>query len=84
MEKTYHIGYAVVSIIFVATAVGFILSSLFTDSMNKKLGAAKTLAVAEALKVIAYSLIAPVLPYPAICIAQVFLSSSQTYVANRS
>ena len=76
MEKTYHIGYALVSIIFVATAIGFILASLFTDSLNRMFGAAKTLAIAESLKLAAYTLIAPVLPYPVACVAYVFLISA--------
>ena len=43
IEDWYNIGYAVVSLIWITNAVGFILSAFFNDAIQAKLGRAKSL-----------------------------------------
>ena len=45
MEDGYNIGYAVVSLIFVTNAVGFILAAPSTDFLESRLGRARTYAL---------------------------------------
>ncbi|KAG5658329.1 hypothetical protein KAF25_010510 [Fusarium avenaceum] len=54
MEKSYDIGYATVSLIFVGQAIGFIAAAVFLDVLRAKLGRAKLLGLAQALVTLAY------------------------------
>ncbi|KAF1948870.1 MFS general substrate transporter [Byssothecium circinans] len=69
MEVYYHIGYAIVSMIFVGNAAGFITAAFFTNSTLDKLGRAKTMIASEVLLITAYIMIVVTPPYPVVVIA---------------
>lgn len=54
MEKDFKIGYALVSLIFVTNAVGFIVSAFFVDMLRLKLGRARLLILAQTLLLCGY------------------------------
>jgi fucose permease len=65
MEKHYHIGFAVMSLIFVGQAAGFIVAAFFNNVILSKLGRAKMLMASEVI-MIAYIILLCTPPYPAI------------------
>ncbi|SMQ54172.1 unnamed protein product [Zymoseptoria tritici ST99CH_3D7] len=69
IEKGYHIGYAIVSLIWVANAVGFISAAFITDTINGRLGRAKTHMMSEALMMVAYAIIVGGPPFPVVVVA---------------
>ncbi|RFU80238.1 mfs efflux transporter [Trichoderma arundinaceum] len=54
MEKHYGIGYAIVSLIFVGQALGFVFAAVFLDSLRAKFGRAKLLGIGQMLMACAY------------------------------
>lgn len=54
MEKDFEIGYALVSLIFVSNAIGFIVSAFFVDMLRAKLGRARLLILAQTLMLCGY------------------------------
>ncbi|CZR50442.1 related to MFS efflux transporter [Phialocephala subalpina] len=73
IETHYDIGYAVVSLIFVANALGFILAVFFTNALLNRLGRARTLMVAEATMIIAFIVVICTPPFPVVTIVFVLL-----------
>lgn len=73
MEDHYNIGYAVVSLIFVANAAGFILAAPTSNAIASALGRAKTLMLSEAIMLAGYVIIVCTPPYPAVVIAYLLL-----------
>ncbi|RPA75730.1 MFS general substrate transporter [Ascobolus immersus RN42] len=69
LEKYYNIGYAVVSIIFLSNALGFIFAATISNRLYSLLGRRGVVILSPLLMVIGYSLIIPALPYPVINIA---------------
>ncbi|KAF9874666.1 MFS efflux [Colletotrichum karsti] len=69
MEKHYNIGYAVVSLIFIGNALGFIFGALVLESLRAKLGRARLLAVAQLLMAFAYVPIIAQAPFPVIVVS---------------
>ncbi|KUI68381.1 Bypass of stop codon protein 6 [Cytospora mali] len=69
MEKYYGIGYAVVSLIFVGQAVGFITGAACIDPLRERLGRARALALAQIFMVGGYVIIACTAPFAAIVCA---------------
>ncbi|KAF2227083.1 major facilitator superfamily domain-containing protein [Elsinoe ampelina] len=57
MERGYNIGYAIVSLIFVANAVGFITTAFCSDVVHSKLGRARTLMMSEIIIALGYMVI---------------------------
>ncbi|RAL13982.1 putative MFS efflux transporter [Aspergillus homomorphus CBS 101889] len=72
MEDDYGIGYAVVSLIFVTNALGFILAALVTHILEMKLGRSKCYALSMALLAAGYVIIICKPPFPAV-VASFFL-----------
>jgi fucose permease len=66
MEKHYHIGFAVMSLIFVGQAAGFIVAAFFNNVILSKLGRAKMLMASEVIMISAYIILLCTPPYPAI------------------
>ncbi len=64
--RHYGIGYGVVSLIFVANALGFIIAAAFLDTMRERLGRARALAVAQGMIALAYIPIVATAPFPVI------------------
>ncbi|KAK3344719.1 major facilitator superfamily domain-containing protein [Neurospora tetraspora] len=73
MEKYYSIGYAIVSLIFVGNALGFIAAAFFVDAIRERLGRAKTLAVGQGLISLGYIPMIATAPYPAIVVGFFFV-----------
>ncbi|KAH6985345.1 major facilitator superfamily domain-containing protein [Ilyonectria destructans] len=76
MEKYYNIGYAIVSLIFVGNALGFILGALLLDVLHYKLGRARLLALSQSTLALAYVPILVQAPYPAIIISFLLIGFS--------
>ncbi|KAI1269300.1 MFS general substrate transporter [Xylariaceae sp. FL1019] len=73
MEKYYNIGYAVVSLIFVGNAFGYILAAPFVDAIREGLGRGKTLGICTLLMVLGYLPIAVAAPFPALVVGYFFI-----------
>ncbi|KAK3955937.1 major facilitator superfamily domain-containing protein [Pseudoneurospora amorphoporcata] len=73
IEEYYNIGYAVVSLIFVGNALGFIAGAFFVDAIRERLGRAKTLAVGQGLISLGYIPMVATAPYPAIVVSFFFV-----------
>jgi len=54
MERHYDIGYALVSLIFVTTAVGFITAAFCVEALRMRIGRAKTMVLGNAIIVSGY------------------------------
>ena len=72
IERDYKIGYAVVSLIFVTNALGFISAAPFIDTLGARLGRAKSLILAEFLMIISYIVIVCTPPFPVVVISFFF------------
>lgn len=77
IESWYEIGYAVVSLIWVANAVGFILAAFCTDFINGKLGRARCLMLSELCAILAYVILACPVPFPLVVLAYLPLGFGQ-------
>ncbi|KAI4795270.1 MFS general substrate transporter, partial [Aureobasidium sp. EXF-8845] len=73
MEKEYHIGYAIVSLIFITNAIGFITAAFFTDLTLEKLGRARACMFSETLLIAGYVIMACTPPFPVVVIAFLLL-----------
>lgn len=73
IESWYDIGYAVVSIIWIANALGFILCAFSTDFISGRLGRSRSLMLSEAILITAYVVIACPVPYPVVVVAYLVL-----------
>ncbi|KIW01916.1 uncharacterized protein PV09_06757 [Verruconis gallopava] len=73
METHYNIGYAVVSLIFVTNAVGFLSAAFVADMILHKIGRAKTLMLAEALLIVGYTITVCTPPFPLVVVSFYFL-----------
>jgi fucose permease len=69
IETHFHIGYAVVSLIFVTTAIGFLSAAFVNDVLQSKLGRQRTLMLAESLMIVGYILIVSPTPFPVVVAA---------------
>lgn len=72
IEKHYDIGYAIVSLIFVTNALGFICAAPFTHVLESKLGRSKSYAFAMFCLSTGYVILVCEPPFPAI-VASFFL-----------
>ncbi|MCJ1482142.1 hypothetical protein MMC06_002304 [Schaereria dolodes] len=72
MEKKYNIGYAIVSLIFVANAVGFLSAAPLAHMLQSRMGRAKTLVLALSLMVVGYTIIVCTPPFPVVVVAFFF------------
>ncbi|KAJ9290140.1 hypothetical protein DTO027B5_1459 [Paecilomyces variotii] len=72
IEKDYNIGYAIVSLIFVTNAIGFIIAAPFTHALESKLGRSRCFILSLSLLATAYVIIICKPPFPAI-VASFFL-----------
>ncbi|KAJ9314470.1 hypothetical protein DTO271D3_5208 [Paecilomyces variotii] len=69
IEKKYNIGYALVSLIFVANAVGFLAAAPCTHILERRLGRARTYMVAEVAICAAFLALVCTPPFPVVVIA---------------
>ena len=90
LEKEYKIGYAVVSLIFVSNAAGFLSAVPATHYIESKFGRARAYALAETILLAAYVILVCRPPFPVIVAAfyligfgiAVALALNNVYVAN--
>ncbi|KAI1379364.1 MFS general substrate transporter [Hypoxylon crocopeplum] len=69
METHYNIGYAVVSLIFIGNALGFIMAAPFIDQIRHRLGRAKALALSQICMAIGFIPFICAAPFPLVAIA---------------
>ena len=69
MEKDYRIGYAIVSLIFVTNAVGFLSAAPLAAIIQSRLGRARTLILAQTIMTAAYIMLACKPPFPVVVLA---------------
>ncbi|EME40767.1 hypothetical protein DOTSEDRAFT_157675 [Dothistroma septosporum NZE10] len=69
IERWYNIGYAIVSMVWIANAAGFITAAFVTDATLGKFGRAKTLMGSEAFMIAAYVIISCAPPFPVMVVA---------------
>ncbi|KAL9113778.1 MAG: hypothetical protein Q9227_002223 [Pyrenula ochraceoflavens] len=72
IESHYHIGYAITSLIFVTTAIGFILVAPITHVIDNRIGRGKFYLLGEGARSLAYIIIACEPPFPVV-VASFFL-----------
>lgn len=73
MERYYNIRYAMVSLIFVANALGFIIAAPFCHMLNNRFGRAKVLSACTTLNIIAYIALVCQPPFAVVVVAFLFL-----------
>ncbi|KAJ6597533.1 MFS general substrate transporter [Mycena vulgaris] len=71
IQQVYHVGYLIVSLLFVFQAVGSITGAVLTIFLTPKLGFGKLLLLAPCFQIIGYSLQASALPFPVFVLASV-------------
>lgn len=69
MEKHYSIGYAIVSLIFVTNAVGFLSAAPLTHPLETRIGRPRAYMVAEALMAAGYIIILCTPPYACVVVS---------------
>lgn len=77
MEKDYSIGYAVVSLIFVTNAIGFISAAPSTQPLLARLGRAKTLLLAELIMMAGHIMLVCTPPFPVVVLSFLFTGLGQ-------
>lgn len=82
METHYRIGYAIVSLIFVANAVGFIAAAPLCHVLTNRFGRSKVLAACTLINAAAYVAIACQPPFAVVVIAFAFLGKSGQMLPN--
>lgn len=68
MEVDYSIGYAIVSLIFIANAIGFIGAALWTHALQVRFGRAKVLVLAEIFLTVGYIMLVCNSPFPVVVV----------------
>ncbi|KAI5868697.1 MFS general substrate transporter [Durotheca rogersii] len=73
MEIHYNIGYAVVSLLFIGNALGYIMAAPFVDQMRQRLGRARAMALSQALIAAAFAPFVSAAPFPAVAVGYFFI-----------
>jgi fucose permease len=90
VEKYYKIGYAVVSLIFVGNALGFILAAPLVNLVESQFGRAKTYVFVTSLMSLGYTAIICTPPFPVVVVSflvlgfamGLFLAITNAFVIN--
>ncbi|RDB30820.1 Bypass of stop codon protein 6 [Hypsizygus marmoreus] len=69
IREVYHVGFAVVSLLFVLACVGFVSGALINVPLNDRLGFGKTIVIGSLFQIVAYALQGPAPPFPVFIIA---------------
>ena len=72
-SRHYSVGYAIVSLIFVTNAIGFILAAFVVDALRARFGRARTLMIAEFLMLIGFVMIICAPPFAVVVLSFFFL-----------
>nr|POE72370.1 bypass of stop codon protein 6 [Quercus suber] len=73
LESWYGISYAIVSLIFITNAVGFILAAFFADPLVARLGRSRLLMLSELFMIAGYIIVACSPPFAAVVVAYLIL-----------
>ncbi|CAK7563408.1 MAG: hypothetical protein SEPTF4163_001277 [Sporothrix epigloea] len=69
IERHYNIGYGIVSLIFVACAMGSIMAATVVDPMKRRFGRARTTCMAQLIMAVGYvPIITTLAPFPAVVV----------------
>lgn len=69
IQEFYHVGFTVVSLIFIFACTGFILGALANVHLTDRLGFSKTIILGSTLQIVGYALQAPGPPFPVFVMA---------------
>ncbi|KAH9061095.1 major facilitator superfamily domain-containing protein [Lactarius vividus] len=69
IQSVYDVGFAAVSVVFIANCIGFVAGSTLNIFLNDKLGFGKTIALGSMAQMIAFSIQASAPPFPIFAIA---------------
>ncbi|TDL22800.1 MFS general substrate transporter [Rickenella mellea] len=69
IQQVYHIGYAVVALLFVMGCIGFVTGAAMNVYMTDKLGFGKVVVIGSLAQTVGYAMVAPAPPFPVMCIA---------------
>ncbi|KAJ7032040.1 MFS general substrate transporter [Mycena alexandri] len=64
IQEVYHLGYLIVSLLFVCASIGSITGAVVTISLTQRFGFGKLLLFGPVFQIIGYSLQAAALPFP--------------------
>ncbi|KAJ7121138.1 MFS general substrate transporter [Mycena epipterygia] len=64
IQQVYHVGFLIVSLLFVFQAIGYITGAMLTISLTPKLGFGKLIVLGPVFQLIGYSLQASAPPFP--------------------
>ncbi|KAL5481136.1 hypothetical protein ACEPAI_10077 [Sanghuangporus weigelae] len=71
LQRNYHVGFAIVSLVFVANGVGFVSASIANVSVAQKVGFGKTLVIGSLAQLAAYAVQCSAPPFPVFALAYV-------------
>lgn len=77
IESWYDIGYAVVSLIWVSNAIGFILAAFCAEYIDSKFRRSKSLMLSEVSIIIGYVIVACPVPFPVVVVSYLFMGFGQ-------
>jgi fucose permease len=66
LEKYYNLNYAVVSLIFLSNACGFLAASFLSNKLHVAVGRCKSLVIGTALQTLCYVILSTHPPYGAV------------------
>ncbi|TFK46868.1 MFS general substrate transporter [Heliocybe sulcata] len=69
IQAHYHIGFAVVSLIFVTNCIGFLAGAFANVYLNDKLGFGKVRSIGSVCQIITYAIQSPAPPFPVLACA---------------
>ncbi|KAL5641468.1 hypothetical protein ACGC1H_001822 [Rhizoctonia solani] len=69
IQAHYGVNFTIVSMLFVSNCVGFVSAAVINIHLTDRLGFGKVILLGALLQVLAYSILAPALPFPVMCIA---------------
>ncbi|RPD75475.1 MFS general substrate transporter [Lentinus tigrinus ALCF2SS1-7] len=69
LQAHYHIGFTIVSLIFVMSACGFFLGAMTNVYLTDKFGFGKVLVLGALCQTVAFIIISPAGPFPIMCCA---------------
>ncbi len=72
-DRHYNIGYAIVSLIFIGNALGYIAAAPFVDHIRMRLGRAKTCSLADICIALGFIPLVVAAPFPAIVVGYFFI-----------
>ncbi|KAI0332816.1 MFS general substrate transporter [Cubamyces sp. BRFM 1775] len=73
IQEHYHVGFALVSLLFVFNTIGFISGAFANIYLTDKFGMGKVLVAGSMFQIAAYAMLSPAGPFPLMCTAFVFI-----------